>query len=73
LPEINPAAAGANARNVLHRPLDVDGHSEGVLNSTVVSTNETYQDANGQHLWTLKRFPGVAKASSSDNNPEEVE
>ena len=68
------------AGRVLHRSLDIQGHAELVqggpepgTDSPGVSINETYQDANGRHLWSLKRFPGVAPESSIDNNPEEVE
>ncbi|WP_091327556.1 hypothetical protein [Arthrobacter sp. cf158] len=72
--DVNPVRPAAGGGQVLHRPLDVQGHAEPVLKTTVVSINETYQDASGQHLWTLKRFPGVPSAEpSSDINPEEVE
>ncbi|WP_159707163.1 hypothetical protein [Arthrobacter sp. 18067] len=59
---------------LLHRSLDVQGSAELVLNAAGVDINETYQDANAQHMWTLKRFPGVQPTEEpSDKNPEEVE
>ncbi len=80
MPEINRQGPPAGARRVLHRSLDIQGHAELVqgrpepgADSLGASTNETYQDENGQHLWSLKRFPGVSPESSIDNNPEEVE
>ncbi|MCR1163078.1 hypothetical protein NEK97_16565 [Paenarthrobacter sp. UW852] len=70
MPDINPVRPGPGGNQVLHRPLDVQGHAELVRNASGESTNETYQGMNGEHLWTIKRFPG---ASSDHNNPEEVE
>ena len=60
--------------HVLHRSLDVQGHAEPIRSASSMSINETYQDEEGQHLWTLKRFPGVPAANASNpNNPKEVE
>ncbi|MDR6639935.1 hypothetical protein [Paenarthrobacter nitroguajacolicus] len=72
--EFNRARPALSGPPVLHRSLDVQGHAELAPNASGVSTNETYQDASGQHLWSLKRFPGVPSTDeSTDNNPEEVE
>lgn len=80
MPEIDRQGLPAGGRHILHRSLDIQGHAELVqgcpepgADSLGESTNETYQDENGQHLWSLKCFPGVSPESSIDNNPEEVE
>ncbi len=70
MPDINRPLPEFGGRQVLHRPLDIQGYAELVRSASGESTNETYQDNNGQHLWTIKRFPAD---HSNDNNPEEVE
>ncbi|MGJ3189351.1 hypothetical protein FQP90_12605 [Paenarthrobacter nitroguajacolicus] len=72
--EVNPSRTPASTAPVLHRPLDVQGHVQVTRSGSGSSINETYQDADGQHLWTLKRFPGAqVPDTSNNNNPEEVE
>lgn len=70
MPDINPPRPESAGRQVLHRPLDIQGYAELARSASGESTNETYQDNDGQHLWTIKRFPADP---SNDNNPEEVE
>ncbi|MDR6988064.1 hypothetical protein J2Y66_002562 [Paenarthrobacter nitroguajacolicus] len=63
-----------SGRPVLHRSLDVQGSAELIPAELGATTNETYQDADGQHVWSLKRFSGGQPTdTSTDNNPEEVE
>lgn len=72
--EIIPERTMAGGRGVLHRPLDVQGRAYVVRGASGMGINETYQDENGEHLWTFKRFPGGPPTEFSNvNNPEEVE
>ncbi|MCD4851696.1 hypothetical protein LN996_12815 [Arthrobacter sp. AK01] len=72
--ELNRASPALSGPPILHRSLDVQGSSELVSSASGVSTNETYQDASGQHMWSIKRFPGVpSNQESKDTNPDEVE
>ncbi|MFJ6456677.1 hypothetical protein [Paenarthrobacter sp. NPDC091669] len=74
MPELNRARPALSGPPVLHRSLDVQGSSELVPNASGATINETYQDASGQHIWSLKRFPGLpSNQESKDTNPDEVE
>ncbi|MFF1830601.1 hypothetical protein [Paenarthrobacter sp. NPDC058040] len=60
--------------HILHRSLDVQGFLDASGNAAGVGMTETYQDNQGQHLWTIKRFHGVqAETEPTDTNPAEVE
>ncbi|MEV7662941.1 hypothetical protein [Paenarthrobacter sp. NPDC089316] len=72
MPESEPAPR--TVKHLLHRPLDVQEHAEAIRSASATIASETYQDADGQHLWTLKRFYGAPDTNASNpNNPEEVE
>ncbi|MFI2565713.1 hypothetical protein [Paenarthrobacter sp. NPDC018779] len=65
--------ASSPKNHVLHRSLDIQGHSGISMDPLGAGMNETYQDEHGHHLWTIKRFHGEAPTDPTDTNPEEVE
>ncbi|MFE4197194.1 hypothetical protein ACFRJ9_15125 [Paenarthrobacter sp. NPDC056912] len=74
--DISRDLARLGGNPILHRSLDIQGHSELVQSDSGSSINETYQDEAGRHAWSLKRFPGVPTPevpTDNDNNPKEVE